>query len=111
MAGIPVAILGLGMYLTVLALGVVRWRRPRWHGPATLAAFAIALAGAVVAAYLTVLELVVIDAVCQWCVASAVLTVILLAAEGAGVWAWAGVQRDDEMFHTSPGKARLGEAP
>ncbi len=109
-AGIPVAILGLGMYLTILALGIVRWRRPRWHGTATLAAFAIVLAGAAVAAYLTVLELVVIDAVCQWCVASAVLTAILLAAEGVGVWAWAKVQQDDETFQASPGNARLGEA-
>lgn len=93
-AGIPVALLGLGMYLTVLALGVVRWRQPRMHGATTLVAFAVVLAGAFVAAYLTFVELVVIDAVCQWCVASAVLTAILLGAEGTGVWAWTTASPD-----------------
>ena len=111
LAGIPVAILGVGMYPTVLALAAIRWRRPRMPGPAPLAVFAIVLAGAFVAAYLTVIEVAVIDAVCQWCVASAVLTAILLAVEGAGVWAWAKVQQDAETFKASPGKARFGEAP
>ena len=109
-AGIPVAILGLGMYLTVLALGAIRWRRPRSHGAATLAAFAVVLAGAFVAAYLTVIELVVIDAVCQWCVVSAVLTAILLAAEGAGVREWAKSSYDVEMFHAPPRAPRHGDA-
>lgn len=93
-AGIPVALLGLGMYLTILGLGVVRWRRPQVDGATTLIAFAVVLAGAFVAAYLTVVELVVIDAVCQWCVASAVLTTILLGAEGMGAWNWATTPTD-----------------
>ena len=62
-AGIPVAILGLGMYLMVLVLAAIRWRRQDLHGPATLTAFVV-LAGAFVAAYLTIVELFVIDAVC-----------------------------------------------
>jgi uncharacterized membrane protein len=51
-----------------------------------MAAFAIALAGAIFSAYLTYVELWVIDAVCQWCVASALLTVGVATAEGLGVW-------------------------
>jgi uncharacterized membrane protein len=88
--GVPVALFGLGMYLTLLALGIIRWRRPELHDRATLTAFAMALAGALYAAYLTYLELFVIDAVCQWCVVSAILTVVILIAEGIGVWGWMG---------------------
>ena len=86
--GTPIALLGLGMYLAILALGALRWRRPASSGPATLAAFALALAGALYAAYLTYVELFVIDAICQWCVASAALTLMILGAESMGVWAW-----------------------
>lgn len=88
--GIPIALFGLGMYLAIVALGAVRWRRSEWHGLATLAAFAFALSGALYAAYLTYLELFVIDAICQWCVASAILTFVILAAETVGVWTWLG---------------------
>jgi uncharacterized membrane protein len=84
-AGVPVALLGLGMYGAVVALGLVRWRRPAAAEAATIAAFALALAGTLYAAYLTYLELAVIDAVCQWCVVSAGLTFGLLLAEGVGV--------------------------
>ncbi len=38
---------------------------------------AIALIGAGFSLYLTYLELFVIDAICQWCVASAVIMVLL----------------------------------
>lgn len=84
-AGVPVALLGLGLYGAVLALGLLRWRRPAVAEATTVAAFALALAGALYAAYLTYLELAVIDAICQWCVVSAGLTFGLLLAEGVGV--------------------------
>lgn len=92
--GVPIAILGLGMYLTVLGLGIARWRRPEWHLYATTAVFAIALAGALYSAYLTYIELEVIHAVCQWCVASACLTVAILLVEGFGLYAALGVPPD-----------------
>ena len=84
-AGVPIAVLGLGMYLALLGLGAARWRRPTWAGTLTAMAFALALAGALYAAFLTYVEVAVIDAICQWCVASALLTVGVLAAEGIGV--------------------------
>lgn len=93
--GMPIAILGLGMYLAILALGMFRWRRPAFFGPATLASFTLALSGVLYAAYLTYVELFVIDAICQWCVASAVLTVVILAAESIGVWTWMAPAHDD----------------
>jgi uncharacterized membrane protein len=95
--GMPIAILGLGMYLAILALGVLRWRRPALSGPSTLAAFTFALAGTLYAAYLTYVELFVIEAICQWCVASAVLTVVILAAESIGVWEWMAPTLEDEI--------------
>lgn len=85
LGGLPVATLGLAMYLVVAALGLLRWRRPAWAPAATIAAFALVLAGALFAAWLTYLELAVIDAICRWCVASAAITLGLLAAEGVGV--------------------------
>jgi uncharacterized membrane protein len=85
-AGIPVALLGLGMYLAIVALCLLRWRRPALQPTATMAAFALALTGTIFAAYLTYLEIWVIEAVCQWCVASAVLTLAILIVEGVVVW-------------------------
>lgn len=84
--GIPIAILGLGMYLAVLALGVVRRARPDLASAVGMAMFAILLAGAVYAAYLTYIEIWVIHAICQYCVASALLTLGLLLIEGTGVY-------------------------
>src|SRR5262249_40873136 len=85
-AGVPIALLGLLMYLSVVALGLLRWHRPNLQPTATMAAFAIALAGTLYAAYLTYVEIWVIDAICQWCVTSAILTLGILIAEGVPVW-------------------------
>lgn len=85
LGGVPVALFGLGMYLVVGALGLLRWRRPARASAATIVAFALALAGSIFAVWLTYLELAVIGAVCRWCVASAGVTVGLLAVEGIGV--------------------------
>ena len=77
LAGIPVALIGL---LGYIAVGAVSLRRSE---PALLAAAAMALAGAGFALYLTYLELFVIDAICQWCVANAVVVCLLAAAATA----------------------------
>jgi uncharacterized membrane protein len=70
---IPVAVLGLGMYLGLLGLVGARFlplgRDPRF----ALWTFALALSGALYSGYLTYLELFVIDAICVWCVASAAI--------------------------------------
>jgi len=71
LGGIPVAVLGLGGYLAIAAALLAPGERAR------LAAAALAVSGAGFSAYLTYLELFVIDAICQWCVASAVLLTLL----------------------------------
>jgi uncharacterized membrane protein len=54
------------------------------------AGFSVALVGFGFSAYLTYLELFVIDAICQWCVASAVLMTLLLAVNSARAFGYAG---------------------
>jgi uncharacterized membrane protein len=71
LAGIPVALLGLVAYAAIFALLLV----PRMRG--VLAAAGVALVAFAFSAYLTYLELFVIDAICQWCVASAVIATLL----------------------------------
>jgi uncharacterized membrane protein len=85
-AGTPVALLGLGMYLALCGLTAARLARPELHERLTLAAFALALVGVVYAGYLTYVELFVIDALCQWCVVSAIVTLAICVIEGMGVW-------------------------
>ncbi len=66
-AGIPVAMLGLASYLTVLALLL-------WDAPiARLSAATLAVVGVFFGAYLVVVQLFVIDAVCVWCMANDVV--------------------------------------
>jgi uncharacterized membrane protein len=67
LAGVPVATLGLGGYV-VIALSVLS----RAEAARVIGAGA-ALVGFGFSAYLTYRELFTIDAICQWCVASAVL--------------------------------------
>ena len=63
-AGIPVAVLGLAAYVTMLALLV-------WDAPvARLSAATLALVGLLFSAYLLAVQLFVIDAICVWCMAN-----------------------------------------
>jgi uncharacterized membrane protein len=71
LAGVPVAVIGLAGYFAVLGSLAL---------PDRSATAFLALVGAGFSAYLTYLELVVIDAICQWCVASAVVMTALAAA-------------------------------
>lgn len=69
---VPVALLGLVGYLVVLAL--LAWDTPLAR---TLTA-ALALVAAAFAAYLVVLQLFVIDAICVWCMVNDLAIVPLL---------------------------------
>lgn len=71
--GIPVAAFGAVFSAGLVVLGPWWWRSGDRRAP--LVAYGVGLAGVLVVAYLTYLELTVIGAVCVWCVAYA-LTVV-----------------------------------
>jgi uncharacterized membrane protein len=71
LAGVPVAVLGLAGYVAILASLTLREDR------GALAAAFVSLVGFGFSAWLTYVEIVKIDAICQWCVASAVVMTAL----------------------------------
>lgn len=70
---VPVAVLGLGGYFGLLLAAVSRGEAGAYFG------LLVALVGTLFSAYLTYLEVFVIGAVCQWCVASAAIMAASLA--------------------------------
>ncbi|GBD21243.1 Vitamin K epoxide reductase [bacterium HR28] len=84
-AGVPIALLGLLMYLALFALSLARWRWWQKADVLTSANAGIALAGTLYSAYLTYLELFVIHAICQWCVTSALIVTGLMLVEFWGL--------------------------
>jgi uncharacterized membrane protein len=70
--GIPVALLGLISYGGLIVSAAL------WGEIGIYLGFLISLVGTLFSAYLTYLEVFVIGALCQWCVASAVITVAAL---------------------------------
>jgi uncharacterized membrane protein len=71
--GVNVAVFGIGGYVLLLAAALTPGDAGRFAG------LLLALVGFGFSAYLTYLELFTVDAVCQWCVASATLMTLLLA--------------------------------
>ena len=71
LAGVPVAVLGLAGYLAILASLALR------EDQGSLAAAFLSLVGFGFSAWLTYVEIAKIDAICQWCVASAVVMTAL----------------------------------
>jgi uncharacterized membrane protein len=90
--GLPVALLGLAGYVAIAVALVAPGERAR------LAATALAVTGFGFSAYLTYLELFVIDAICQWCVASAVILTLLTV-----VTVWRLLVDDDPMAYARDG--------
>jgi uncharacterized membrane protein len=81
--GAPVAFLGL---LGSLAILVTLFRSDR---PWRVAGFTLAVAGLVFAGYLVIVQLAVLGAVCEWCVANDAIVAIL-----AGVAGWRAYATD-----------------
>ncbi len=79
--GIPVSVIGLGGYLLLLALALAAfWAPVREQRTLLLLSFLLAIGGAGFSAYLTYLEIYVINALCVWCLASAAIIGLLLLA-------------------------------
>jgi uncharacterized membrane protein len=78
--GVPVSVLGIIGYAGLLSSVVLRGEVGVYLG------FLIALAGTLFSTYLTYLEIFVIHAVCQWCVASAAIMVAALICASLAAW-------------------------
>lgn len=83
-AGINIAIFGVIGYALLLGTALLRSDGARFAG------FAISLVGFAYSVYLTYIEIFKIEAICQWCVASAVLMTVLLALNATRVIAYVG---------------------
>ncbi len=76
------------MFLSVAALSVLRLRRSTLisFDTATIISWVFVLTGVMYYVYLTYTELFVLEAICQWCVASSVVTLLILILESVQLW-------------------------
>lgn len=84
--GINVAVFGIAGYVLLAACALLRGDAARMAG------FTLALVGFGYSLYLTYLEIFTIEAICQWCVASAVLMTLLLATNATRMLAYVGTE-------------------
>ncbi len=82
--GVNVAVFGILGYVMLLGAAFMRGDAARFGG------LMLAMAGFGFSAYLTYLELFVIDAICQWCVGSAVLMTVLFVINAVRAYGYAG---------------------
>jgi protein-disulfide isomerase len=83
--GIPMPLIGLGFYAVAVGLLLASPMRTVLGMPISLAALGWATAGLAVMASLTLVEILVIRALCSWCLLSA-LGSLLLVAGALGTW-------------------------
>jgi len=77
--GIPLALLGLLGYFAILAFLILETRFPSWKDGLHLGIFGFTLTGAIYSIYLTYIEIFVLQAICPYCVVSAVVMLLLFA--------------------------------
>lgn len=86
LAGVNIAVFGIIGYALLLATAFFA------NDAARLGGFVLALGGFGYSVFLTYLELFKIDAICQWCIASAVLMTILFALSATRLIGYAGAE-------------------
>ena len=107
-AGIPVAVLGLVGYAALFGSVSVRGEI------ASAVGVALAVIGVAFSAYLLYAQIVLIDAICQWCVAN---DVVIAATAAAAVWRFRVEQPADAAIPpdrwrpTNGARAAIGEEP
>lgn len=75
--GVPIALLGAIAYLLIIALLLLEGRGKVFREFSPLIVFGISLAGVIYSAYLTYIEIAVLNAICPYCVLSALILVVL----------------------------------
>jgi uncharacterized membrane protein len=84
--GVNIAVFGVVGYVVLLACALLRGDLARMGG------FLVALGGFGYSFYLTYLELFKIDAICQWCVASATLMTLLFVTNSIRMLLYVGTE-------------------
>jgi uncharacterized membrane protein len=92
---VPIAMLGIAMFLAVITLAVVRLKNLAFPGreTASLLAWGMLLTGILYYVYLTYVELFVLNAICQWCVLSSIAALAIFGLET--VYVYRTVMTDD----------------
>ena len=93
-AGIPVAVLGAAAYASIAALAAGWWFSRA--AALLLGAWVMTAASFAFSAYLTYIELEVLEAICVYCVLSASIVTLLFAATSALVWTQRSAMAGDE---------------
>lgn len=75
--GVPIALLGVVGYVGILILFLIENRSQYWQENSATFVFGITLIGVLYSAYLTYIEIAVLDAICPFCVVSAIAMVLL----------------------------------
>ncbi len=81
MFGVPIALFGMLMFAVLIAGMILREMRADLADVLSTGILMILVAAIIYWAYLTWLELNVIHAVCQWCVATSIVTALLCVVE------------------------------
>jgi uncharacterized membrane protein len=84
--GVNVAVFGIVAYVLLVAAALLRGDLARMGG------FVVSLGGFGFSVYLTYLELFKIEAICQWCVSSAVLMTLLFGLNAVRMIGYVGKQ-------------------
>lgn len=100
-AGVNVAVLGVVGYLLLLATAFFAGDAARFGG------FVVSLGGFGYSVFLTYIEIFKIEAICHWCVASALLMTILFALNAIRLIGYAGKDEQPDRTH---GRARERQA-
>jgi uncharacterized membrane protein len=102
--GLPVAAWGLLFYLDVFGVALLG-TMPRWENEPVISIVLVAQAtvGVLFSAWLTYLELAVIQAICIWCVTSAIIVVVILAVSVAD---WRELRAEPDISNTEAGSRK-----
>ena len=76
--GIPIALLGAGAYLVLIISLSLEYKSSYWEEYSPIIVFGISLIGVLYSIFLTYIEVAVLNAICPYCVISAVILVLLL---------------------------------
>ena len=95
---VPIAVLGLGMFLTLGGLALIQMLGSKLlsSDTVTLATWGITLSALLYYAYLVYVELFVLEAICQWCVGTTVITIAIFVIHSFGLRS--ALEIDDAEF-------------